>query len=110
MERQHIIGLGAFAVLVGAVALASPHAAKNTADLAPVTSTAHLKLASLSISARHDVDYSALDERLKAMVAKPSMVGLAVGVIENGRITFLAGYGETAHGSGEAVTPATVFR
>jgi beta-lactamase class C len=110
LERQHIIGLGAFAVLVGAVALASPHAARDSAQAAPVTSTAHLKLASLSISARHDVDYSALDERLKAMVARPSMVGLAVGVIENGRITFLAGYGETAHGSGEAVTPATVFR
>ena len=71
---------------------------------------AHLKLASLSISARRDIDYVALDARLKQMVQKPSMVGLAVGVVENGRITFLSGYGETAHGSGEAVTPETVFR
>ena len=38
------------------------------------------------------------------------MVGLAVGVVENGRITFLKGYGETEAGSGDPVTPATVFR
>ena len=38
------------------------------------------------------------------------MVGMAVGVVENGRITFLSGYGETVAGSGERVTPDTVFR
>jgi beta-lactamase class C len=38
------------------------------------------------------------------------MVGMAVGIVENGRITFLSGYGETLAGSGEKVTPATVFR
>ena len=38
------------------------------------------------------------------------MVGLAVGVVENGRITFLRGYGETQEGSGDPVTPETVFR
>ncbi|MEO6114669.1 MAG: serine hydrolase domain-containing protein, partial [Sphingomicrobium sp.] len=35
---------------------------------------------------------------------------MAVGVVENGRITFLNGYGETIAGSGEKVTPQTVFR
>lgn len=109
MERQHIIGLAAFAVLAGAVALATPHGSPEKRAQHAATAT-HLKLASLSISARHDVNYAVLDQRLKAMAARPSMVGLAVGVIENGRITFLAGYGETAHGSGEAVTPETVFR
>ena len=38
------------------------------------------------------------------------MVGLAVGVVENGEIRFLKGYGETVAGSGEAVTTDTVFR
>ena len=38
------------------------------------------------------------------------MVGLAVGVVENGRITFLNGYGETLEGSGDPVTAQTVFR
>src|SRR5437764_6014885 len=43
-------------------------------------------------------------------MAKPAMVGLAVGVVENGRITFLQGYGETLERSGDPVTPETVFR
>jgi beta-lactamase class C len=38
------------------------------------------------------------------------MIGLAVGVVENGEIRFLKGYGETVAGSGEAVTTDTVFR
>ena len=43
-------------------------------------------------------------------MTKPAMVGMAVGVVENGRITFLQGYGETLAGSGDPVTPETVFR
>jgi beta-lactamase class C len=43
-------------------------------------------------------------------MAKPAMVGLAVGIVENGRITFLQGYGETLAGSGDPVTADTVFR
>lgn len=38
------------------------------------------------------------------------MIGLAVGVVENGEIRFLKGYGETVAGSGEKVTTDTVFR
>ncbi|MGI8932349.1 MAG: serine hydrolase domain-containing protein, partial [Sphingomicrobium sp.] len=55
-------------------------------------------------------DYARLDARLQRMVAKPTMVGMAVGIVENGRITFLNGYGETVAGSGEKVGPHTVFR
>src|SRR5262249_17785108 len=51
-----------------------------------------------------------LDARLNQLMNKPTMVGLAVGVVENGRITFLQGYGETLAGSGDRVTPETVFR
>jgi beta-lactamase class C len=40
----------------------------------------------------------------------PDMVGLAVGTIENGEVTFARGYGETLAGSGVPVTPDTVFR
>jgi beta-lactamase class C len=61
-------------------------------------------------SERRDIDYRALDQRLQLLMNEPSMVGLAVGIVENGRITFLKGYGETAAGSGEPVTPETVFR
>ena len=69
-----------------------------------------MRLASLSTDSRRDVDYRLLDSRLKQLMTKPAMVGLAVGVVENGRITFLQGYGETLAGSGDPVTPETVFR
>jgi beta-lactamase class C len=39
-----------------------------------------------------------------------AMVGLAVGIVENGEIRFLKGYGETVAGSGQMVDPNTVFR
>jgi beta-lactamase class C len=55
-------------------------------------------------------DYKRLDQRLQALMRNPRMVGLAVGVVENGEIRFLKGYGETVAGSGEAVTTDTVFR
>ena len=76
----------------------------------PALTAAHLKLASVSTAARRDVDYRLLDSRLQQLMTKPSMVGLAVGIVENGRITFLKGYGETLEGSGDPVTSDTVFR
>ncbi len=56
------------------------------------------------------IDFARLDERLQRLVQRPNMVGLAVGIVENGEIRFVKGYGETVAGSGERVTPATVFR
>ncbi|MET1112058.1 MAG: serine hydrolase domain-containing protein [Allosphingosinicella sp.] len=55
-------------------------------------------------------DYKRLDQRLQALMQSERMIGLAVGVVENGEIRFLKGYGETVAGSGEAVTTDTVFR
>src|SRR5689334_23303864 len=93
---------------MGASLLATrPHSAEK-APAKPAQS--HLKLAAISTEARRDVDYRLLDSRLQELMTKPAMVGLAVGVVENGRITFLRGYGETLEGSGEPVTPDTVFR
>lgn len=56
------------------------------------------------------IDYRRLDSRLQQLIAENAMVGLAVGVVENGEIRFLKGYGETVAGSGDAVTSNTVFR
>jgi beta-lactamase class C len=56
------------------------------------------------------IDYSRLDQRLQELIREQSMVGLAVGVVEDGQIRFLKGYGETVAGSGDPVTPETVFR
>src|SRR5690349_24426628 len=84
-----------------------PHSAEHRET---GVSKAHLKLAAISPASRRDVDYRVLDARLQQLMKKPAMVGLAVGVVENGRITFLKGYGETLEGSGDPVTPETVFR
>ncbi|HKP33803.1 MAG TPA: serine hydrolase domain-containing protein [Sphingomicrobium sp.] len=108
LQKAQKLGLGAFVLLMGASLLAMrPHQAK-TVD--PQVTAAHLKLASLSTASRRDIDYRLLDARLKQLMNRPTMVGMAVGVVENGRITFLQGYGETLAGSGERVTPQTVFR
>ena len=62
-------------------------------------------------SHEHRIDYDRLDARFDRLVNEaPAMVGLAVGIVEDGEITFLKGYGETVRGSGEEVTPETVFR
>ncbi len=109
MKTRHKFGLGA-AALVGALAwlMTLPEPAPESAPVSP--RQAHLKFAAVTPSAREDIDYAALDARLKRLAEKPAVVGLAVGIVENGRITFLSGYGEELAGSGQKVTPQTVFR
>lgn len=111
MERQFQIGVAGFALVLGALGIAgtvdgTPPAKPQQSPVA----AANLRLASLSTAARRDIDYERLDARLRRLAEKPAVVGLAVGIVENGRITFLNGYGETLEGSGEPVTPQTVFR
>ncbi len=113
MDRQQKIGLGLFAFLVGVVALAAPQGAKPPSRqqvAAAAQAETRARLVQLVPSRRRDIDYAALDARLQRLVKKPAMVGLAVGIVERGRITFLSGYGETIAGSGDKVTPDTVFR
>ena len=59
---------------------------------------------------RGAVDYARLDARLQRLMRDRAMVGLAVGVVEDGQIRFLKGYGVTQAGGSEPVTPGTVFR
>ena len=114
MERQFKLGLGVFALAIGAIALAQPFgdSSKTNAEAAEAVANAKIisRLATVEPASRSRINYARLDERLKRMVEKPTMVGMAVGIVENGRITFLSGYGETLEGSGERVTPETVFR
>lgn len=105
-----IVALGAVGFLVGAGVMANRTAGDDANDAAKIASVARARLATVSSEARRDVDYRALDARLQRLMEKPAMVGLAIGIVENGRITFLRGYGETLAGSGEQVTPQTVFR
>ena len=110
MEKPHILGLCAFALLATtAFAMRSPEPAKVEPTASKIPGS-HIRLAALSTAARKDVDYAAIDRRLQRLIQQRSMVGMSVGIVENGRITFLKGYGETEKGSGEPVTPETVFR
>lgn len=114
MERRFKLGLGIFALTVGALALAHPFGETGpaSAEAAQVAANARIsaKLSLVEPASRSRIDYARLDARLSRMAEKPTMVGMAVGIVENGRITFLNGYGETLEGSGEKVTPETVFR
>lgn len=56
------------------------------------------------------IDYPALDARLNAMMADKSMEGLAIAVVENGRLSFVRGYGMTSAENGHPVDAHTVFR
>ena len=109
MDKLHKIGLGALAMLLGVAFVATRSQPASQADNSS-PSRAHLQLAALSTSARRDIDYPALDARIQRLARQRPVVGLAVGIVENGRITFLSGYGETLAGSNEKVTPDTVFR
>jgi len=102
------LGLGALVLVMGASLLAMrPHAEERQRQ---AIAAAHLKLAAVSPSSRKDIDYRLVDARIQQLMHKPAMVGMAVGIVENGRITFLKGYGTTLEGSGDPVTPETVFR
>jgi beta-lactamase class C len=59
---------------------------------------------------RYRVDYARLDRRIESLMARRDMVGLSIAVIEDGQLAFVKGYGETAAGSGDKVTPQTLFR
>ncbi|MFN3945486.1 MAG: serine hydrolase domain-containing protein, partial [Allosphingosinicella sp.] len=59
---------------------------------------------------RGAIDYARIDARLRLLIERNNMVGLAVGIVEDGEIRFLKGYGETIAGSRDPVTPNTVFR
>ena len=123
MKKPYVIGAGAAALLLSAALVAMQPGPDQTTEqtLQParqVSSDAHgervaradLRLAAVAPKARESVDYEQLDRRLQLLMEERTMVGLAVGVVENGRITFLKGYGETLAGSGDPVTARTVFR
>jgi beta-lactamase class C len=96
LETTVKIAISALALLTGATLFATrPNPAVEQAQ---ETAQAHFKLASLSTAARRDVDYALLDQRLQQLMTKPQMVGLAVGIVENGRITFLRGSGHSRDG------------
>ena len=59
---------------------------------------------------RGQIDYRALDARVQAMMTDKTMEGLAIAVVENGRLSFVRGYGLTSPTDGEKVDADTIFR
>ena len=55
-------------------------------------------------------DPQAIDATVRQVVARYRLPGIAVGVIEDGKVVFARGYGETVHGSGDPVTEKTLFK
>lgn len=87
---------------------ASPEAAPENL---PGNGAPDLSIAEAKRRAPSRIDYRRLDERLQRLAQEPSMVGLAVGIVENGEIRFVKGYGVTQGGGGnEPVTADTIFR
>ncbi|MCW0197786.1 serine hydrolase [Sphingopyxis sp.] len=59
---------------------------------------------------RGRIDYRALDSQLSALAQRPEMAGLAVAVVENGKLSFVRTYGVADKATGAPVTPHTLFR
>jgi beta-lactamase class C len=59
---------------------------------------------------RGRVDYAYIDQRLAMLVSRPEMAGLAVAIVEDGKLSFVRAYGVADKSTGAAVTTNTVFR
>jgi len=55
-------------------------------------------------------DTAAFDKIVDATVARYQLPGIAVGVIENGQVVYTRTVGETVAGSGQKITPQTLFK
>jgi len=52
----------------------------------------------------------AIDAAVRAAVERYGLPGIAVGVIDDGKVVYARGYGETVAGSGDPVTSKTLFK
>ena len=59
---------------------------------------------------RGRIDYASLDQQLAALASRPEMAGLAIAVVEDGKLSFVRTYGVTDKSTLAPVTPDTVFR
>ena len=101
------------ATLVAAAAIVGPSImSMSGSDAAPESRVdrREAEIAEAAAGKPSVIDYRRLDERLTRLMEEDDMVALAVGVVENGQIRFLKGYGETFEGSGQPVDTQTLFR
>jgi CubicO group peptidase (beta-lactamase class C family) len=64
----------------------------------------------LGHAATPKAETAALDRIVDATVARYHLPGIAVGVIENGEVVYVRTVGETVAGSGQKITPQTLFK
>jgi beta-lactamase class C len=112
LQKRHLKWLAAGMlplVLLGAILW--PHAKAGGPKANPsIPAQAPVKPPTQPADWRGAIDYRALDGRLGAMMTDKSMEGLAVAVVENGRLSFVHGYGRTSAEHGQPVDAQTVFR
>ncbi len=106
---KRYVTLFLIAITLGGVAWAATLLVTHPAQSRPQTRF-EIPVGTPRAAAESVIDYDRLDARLNRLMQDPAMVALAVGVVENGQIRFVKGYGETVAGSGDPVTPQTVFR
>lgn len=116
MLKKIWIGAGVFVLLIGLAfatgffrfggSEASTAAGGNAAAPAMVKA----EVPPVVTSGPSAIDYARLEARLNRLVESENMVALAVGVVENGQIRFVKGFGTVASNSQEPVTEHTVFR
>ena len=107
----------AFAYLIAIVALGLAgwfgiHALGGKHPLAsvPIPIKAPENLPDTPAEWRGRIDYSALDRQLAALSQRPEMAGLAVAVVEDGKLSFVRTYGVADKSTGAPVTQQTLFR
>ncbi len=106
-----IVTMSAFGIVWAMTVWTAAPAASGTGEAEPPAyRSVEFDIADAAPIAGGTIDYARIDARLRRVMDDPAMVGLAVGIVEDGRIRFLQGYGETSLGGGDPVTTATVFR
>ncbi len=90
-------------MLVGGFAAQAQTGPRPAHAAAPASTVAEAPVASM-------LDASMLDADVDAVVARYHLPGIAVGVIQDGKVVYTRTMGETVAGSGEKITSATLFK
>lgn len=59
---------------------------------------------------RGDIDYAQFDRRAQLVMSDPAMAGMAIAIVENGRLSFVHGYGWADRDAQRPITEHSVFR
>ena len=114
IERGLVVaGAVLLAILLAFIAAGGIYLRKAQGTVHPNASRLSIDLSRIGISKSGPtrIDYHRLDQRMKALAAERSVVGVAIVTIENGEISFAKGYGVTTDGpQGHPVDAHTVFR